>query len=248
MIVLPTCGPETPGRPSSIEEMARHLLAALRSLRPNGPYRLGGYCHGALVAYEMARLLAAEGEEVTEILMVDGFAMNLNFTRVERLFRLLTGEPANEEAVTRLARLHYLVHYYKRRPRQVSRFSATELMEWGAGLVRRRLGLRARAGSSDTTHSSTVAGRGPGLGLVGAFVQRAQRAYVPGKYAGTVNLFWASEVGRGRWPNLTRGWDRVAGDVNVRIVPGTHTSIVLPAGLPALAEAMRERKRGPSGA
>ena len=50
------------GRAISVESMARQYLDAMRGRQPEGPYLLGGYCFGGLVAVEMARLLAAEGQ------------------------------------------------------------------------------------------------------------------------------------------------------------------------------------------
>lgn len=44
--------------------MARTYLDELRKMRPEGPYRLGGYCIGGIVALEMARLLREEGREI----------------------------------------------------------------------------------------------------------------------------------------------------------------------------------------
>ena len=48
----------------SVEEMAAAHIQAIRSIQPAGPYLLGGFCNGGLVAYEMARQLQAEGEGV----------------------------------------------------------------------------------------------------------------------------------------------------------------------------------------
>lgn len=47
-----------------IEDMAAYYVREVRDLQPRGPYYLIGFCSGGLVAYEMARLLRSEGEEV----------------------------------------------------------------------------------------------------------------------------------------------------------------------------------------
>ena len=60
--------------PDTIEEMARELVAALRSRRPAGPYLLGGHCNGALVAFEMARQLVEEGEVVPVVVVIEASA------------------------------------------------------------------------------------------------------------------------------------------------------------------------------
>jgi amino acid adenylation domain-containing protein len=55
----------------SVEEMAGVYLEALRSAQPHGPYRLAGWSMGGAVAYEMARRLTLEGEEVAALLLLD---------------------------------------------------------------------------------------------------------------------------------------------------------------------------------
>ena len=60
--------------PASLEEMARRYLEALRAVQPDGPYRLGGWSMGGVVAFEMARQLAARGEEVERLAVLDVFA------------------------------------------------------------------------------------------------------------------------------------------------------------------------------
>ncbi|HEX2092297.1 MAG TPA: thioesterase domain-containing protein, partial [Longimicrobiaceae bacterium] len=54
-----------------IEEMAADYLAELRAVQPEGPYRLGGWSMGGLVAYEMARQAEASGEAVELLVLVD---------------------------------------------------------------------------------------------------------------------------------------------------------------------------------
>ncbi len=55
----------------SVESMARRFVRAVRAVRPHGPYLLGGRCLGGLVAYEMARRLEADGEEVALVAVLD---------------------------------------------------------------------------------------------------------------------------------------------------------------------------------
>lgn len=50
--------------PYRMEEIAKHLVLALRKKQPQGPYRLGGFCLGAVAAYEVARQLTMQGQEV----------------------------------------------------------------------------------------------------------------------------------------------------------------------------------------
>jgi amino acid adenylation domain-containing protein len=58
---------------TSIEAMAADYLASVREVQPTGPYFLGGYSAGGLVAFEMARLLRDAGEQVEMIVLFDTF-------------------------------------------------------------------------------------------------------------------------------------------------------------------------------
>ena len=60
-------GIETPF--TSVPEMARHYIAEIRALRPQGPYVVVGVCTGGLIAYEMAQQLLEQGEDVTLAVM-----------------------------------------------------------------------------------------------------------------------------------------------------------------------------------
>jgi acyl carrier protein len=54
---------------TSVPEMARHYIAEIRALRPQGPYVLVGICTGGLIAYEIAQQLFGQGEAVTLVVM-----------------------------------------------------------------------------------------------------------------------------------------------------------------------------------
>ncbi len=55
----------------SIEAMAAHYIAEMKSVQPLGPYRIGGHCSGTWVAFEMARQLEASGDQLDVVLLVD---------------------------------------------------------------------------------------------------------------------------------------------------------------------------------
>ena len=56
---------------NSVEEAARTYVEEMRARQPIGPYYLGGGCYGGIVAFEMARLLRAQGERVAALVMID---------------------------------------------------------------------------------------------------------------------------------------------------------------------------------
>jgi len=56
-----------------IEEMAEFYLDAIKKLQPRGPYVLVGYSLGGLVVLEMAQRLAANGENVALLAMLDAY-------------------------------------------------------------------------------------------------------------------------------------------------------------------------------
>lgn len=57
--------------PRRVEELARDSIQAIRGVQAHGPYLLGGHCLGAVVAFEAAQQLLAEGETVSRILFFD---------------------------------------------------------------------------------------------------------------------------------------------------------------------------------
>ncbi|MGA8101134.1 MAG: thioesterase domain-containing protein [Candidatus Acidiferrales bacterium] len=64
-----------PERDEAFEEIqvrAGHFLEQMRALQPAGPYYIAGFCSGVLVAYEMAQQLAAQGQQVAFLALVEG--------------------------------------------------------------------------------------------------------------------------------------------------------------------------------
>lgn len=54
------------------DEMVRAYVEAIRTCRPHGPYALAGYSYGAPVAFEIAKMLQADGEQVAFVGSIDG--------------------------------------------------------------------------------------------------------------------------------------------------------------------------------
>ncbi|WP_191488524.1 non-ribosomal peptide synthetase [Pseudomonas sp. FEN] len=59
---------------TEVAAMATRYLAAIRQVQPQGPYRIGGWSAGGLIAYEMARQLQAGGETLEFLGIIDASA------------------------------------------------------------------------------------------------------------------------------------------------------------------------------
>ncbi|MEM7584449.1 MAG: amino acid adenylation domain-containing protein, partial [Acidobacteriota bacterium] len=71
----------------SVEAMAERYLEDLRRVWPTGPYRLGGWSMGAMIAYEMACRLRSAGEEVAFLGLIDGGPARQTWARDQRASR-----------------------------------------------------------------------------------------------------------------------------------------------------------------
>jgi thioesterase domain-containing protein/acyl carrier protein len=69
-----SCAPLT-----RIEDMAALYVKAIRRQRAHGPYYLGGYCGGGLIAFEVAQQLRSEGEDISLLALFD----TVNFSKIE---------------------------------------------------------------------------------------------------------------------------------------------------------------------
>jgi len=57
--------------PTTVDAWADFCLRALRDVQPTGPYVLGGWSFGGVVALTLAEKLLAEGEQVLRVVMLD---------------------------------------------------------------------------------------------------------------------------------------------------------------------------------
>jgi oxalate---CoA ligase len=60
----------SPARFTTVEEIAGSYLEEIRTVQPSGPYLIGGFCFGALVAFEIAHQLTARGDEVRRLALI----------------------------------------------------------------------------------------------------------------------------------------------------------------------------------
>nr|AAY89053.1 polyketide synthase [Sorangium cellulosum] len=56
-----------------LEDMLTHYVACIRSVQPRGPYCIGGYSSGGILALELARELHRQGETVARVILLDTY-------------------------------------------------------------------------------------------------------------------------------------------------------------------------------
>ena len=59
-----------------IRSIAENYIRILKEFQPEGPYLLGGWCYGGVVAHEMACQLQRAGEEVRHLFLLDSHAVD----------------------------------------------------------------------------------------------------------------------------------------------------------------------------
>jgi amino acid adenylation domain-containing protein len=139
-------GKQEPHR--TVEAMAAEYVAAVRTVQPEGPYFLGGFCAGSYVALEMIRLLHRQGEKYYAPLLIDPpppkfeetgeeIAEELLLRQIE--LRVKSGEwkidlqdPGAVNAAMRVARaFEDALHAYDPRPIPVRSFIIATVKRWG---------------------------------------------------------------------------------------------------------------------
>jgi thioesterase domain-containing protein len=213
----------------SIEEMAAAHLAALRAVRPNGPYVIGGFCIGGLVAYELAQQIEASGESVEMLLVIDAAPED----KVLRALRWLAG------AIGVLLRWddHAKVDHFGRwalwRGRLTRWFGLN--VQAQARVVFRRISnrfvraydmLRPRF-RRESNQSVSPAKSGPAgeheRDVPSAFLWASAR-YRPRPYRGPVALLLSDDVVR--HPRNVSEWQELAPKVTVHPLLGTHLECI----------------------
>ncbi len=197
---------------TTVEAMAERYIKEIRTIQPNGPYCLGGYCLGGTIAYEMAQQLRSEGHEVTLLALFDTY----NFTRM-----------------TKAKTLPYLWQKLAFHGRNLASLSRKELVGYLASKVRiasdgelrslwKDLSKPLRRKREDEIARNSVAS-------VQEANDAAAAAYLPKTYGGRVTVF-KPKVNYTFFPDPKMGWgESVNGELDIVALPvNPHAMLVAP--------------------
>jgi surfactin family lipopeptide synthetase A len=81
-IQAPGPRPNSPYNAQDFERFAGQYIQAMKSIQPKGPYYIGGMCGGARIAFDMARLLEANGDQVALLAILDTWVIENSQNRL----------------------------------------------------------------------------------------------------------------------------------------------------------------------
>jgi len=199
---------------TDVEDMAAHYLKEMRELQRVGPYLMGGRSLGGMIAFEMARQLRAEGEEIGLLALLDTYP-----ARPARFVQRLAGHATNLKRLSRREKYEYVAHKARFAPRKIK----SRVWRTIYNLLQRFERPLPRVLHSLTECNSLAAHR-----------------YVPQGYDGKVTLFWASGDLRAS-NDLVEGWRALAiGGIEVQEIPGNHLNIIKEPHVEVLANKLSE--------
>ncbi len=221
-----------------VEDMAGHYLREVLAVQPRGPYHLGGYSFGGLVAYEMARQLWAAGRPVALVAIIDQQAPGASGR----------GRGAPETLMNFVGNLpgwvaDYLAGLSARQVLADFCWAGKRIARKSAGLLRRRLGKGvARPTFPEAYGGVNVPEK---CRPVWEANFRADAEYRPQAYPGRVTLLRARVQPFFGPHESTLGWGRLAqGGVDVRRVAGKHLNLLKEPQLTSLAAGLTAALEG----
>jgi amino acid adenylation domain-containing protein len=209
----------------SIEGLAALYVAAIRSVQAQGPYHLGGWSMGGVIAYEMARQLQQAGEQVGSLALMESYTPDAvqAFERDYLNKNQLPGDDGETLLLMMFARELGL--------------DGAETMPAGAAasdLTRRLDALFEQAKQAGLLPEDIDSAQLHRLFRVFEANVRAMNHYTPGQYQGGVRLLLADsanqEYANGGWAELIRG------KLSIEAVPGDHYSILRQPNVQFLAD------------
>jgi thioesterase domain-containing protein/acyl carrier protein len=212
---------------ASIKEMAAHYIREMREVQPEGPYLIGGRSSGGTVAFEMACQLAAEGEQIDLLALLDAYPAGY--------FKLLPGSGSFAQRAVRYAKK------IQTHGQNIGELKGLEKLSYLAGklrfapakakhkIYRRAFKLYQKVGR----RLPTV------LRNIEELNFAAVKDYVPQVYSGQATLFLASDDRTAAF-DVEEGWQGlVAGGLEKIHVSGNHLDIVKEPHVRTLAEKLR---------
>lgn len=205
---------------SSVEEMAFRYLKEIRTIQPEGPYHLGGFCFGGCLAIEMAHLLRVGGEKVEVVVLINS-ATNLfplyspDISRMGHLWNSIKDRASLELETFWAKPLQGKIPHLAGRARR------------GADLIRSRVEmmmdhLPARFPMRLRKHSLVYC-----LERIARVNDLAWARYYPKPYDGKVLFLRARRQPLGMQPDKLLGWGQVlTGDVHFQEVPGFRQNML----------------------
>jgi thioesterase domain-containing protein len=225
----------------TLETIAAKHIKALRAVQPDGPYLLGGFCNGGLVAYEMARQLHADGQKVDLLALMDPLLLvqpprlKLAFRFIKRYDALMRVKVETQVAWFLCLRNAYSylqdVDAYARHRMQMLkvllRRNSAETVNIGSGRDNSAVAFPRLA--SIVPKADNLLQDYPGV-----FTWVALHYKPATMYPGKISFFWPTSS------TSRRGWRAVeeVNDVEVHIIPGRSMSL-LTDGRARVAEYLR---------
>jgi thioesterase domain-containing protein/acyl carrier protein len=210
----------------TIEDLASHYLKAVRQVQPHGPYHLGGWSMGGVVAFEMAQQLRKEGQDVALLAVIDSaFPKPL-----ERL-----DDPREEDARLLAGFLRDMgAQAGKSLPDISERLRRMDAPEQIVCLLEEAVAQGILPPDTDAAQFQSL------FQVFKANLQ-ALSSYVPQKYEGRMVLFRATENSR---QDGFAGWSSLAESVETYPMPGNHYTLLRPPHVQALATQVSSRMHG----
>ncbi|MFP2929773.1 amino acid adenylation domain-containing protein, partial [Pyxidicoccus sp. 3LG] len=218
---------------AQVEALARRYVEAVRAVRPEGPYVLGGWSMGGAVAFEMARELERQGQRVELLVLLDSFAPSEAVpVREPDGASLLAGMAMD---LARTAGTELTLH-----PEELSGLSDEEQLTRVARHAREAGWLPPEVRDVDLRAWRDVMQAN----------LRASASYRPGVYSGgPVVLLRAKDSKREPSVDATHGWaDWVKSALTVEDVPGDHYSALRAPHVDALASRLAKHLAESAGA
>jgi thioesterase domain-containing protein len=220
---------------SSVESIADHYAEALVKFQPNGPFILGGYCVGAIIALEMANNLRARGREVGPLLVLDGVPENTGVILPRWTRRNWLDLARNLRG--------WLAHGDLMRNRTL-RSLIWSLTNNAYAIAKAAIGLKRGEKLGGGYSLEGMMDLSPYQPPHRLFIDRlfsALFAYVPKAYSETVVVYEAKVTPLLYLPQIGRMWREFAPQSEVVDIVGTHVGIMREPYVDALANDMRRR-------